>query len=82
MVALYKAQDVEGLLKVMDESEWDFNGYEDILLANRNAAWVPIMEKAMQGKPTFFAVGAGHLGGAKGVLSLLKKKGYTVKAVL
>jgi uncharacterized protein YbaP (TraB family) len=82
MVALYKAQDVEGLLKVMDESEWDFNGYEDILLSNRNAAWVPIMEKAMQEKPTFFAVGAGHLGGAKGVLSLLKKKGYTVKAVL
>ena len=82
MVALYKAQDVEGLLKVMDESEWDFNGYEDILLSNRNAAWVPIMEKAMQGKPTFFAVGAGHLGSAKGVLSLLKKKGYTVKAVL
>lgn len=82
MVALYKAQDVEGLLKVMDESDWDFNGYEDLLLANRNAAWVPIMEKAMQAKPTFFAVGAGHLGGEKGVLNLLKKQGYTVKAVL
>ena len=74
MVALYKAQDLEGLLKVMDDSEWDFNGYEDILLSNRNAAWVPIMEKAMQGKSTFFAVGAGHLGGKKGVLSLLKKQ--------
>lgn len=82
MVALYKAQDVEGLLKVMDESDWDFNGYEDLLLANRNAAWIPIMEKAMQAKSTFFAVGAGHLGGEKGVLSLLKKQGYTVKAVL
>lgn len=82
MVALYKAQDVEGLLKVMDDSEWDFNGYEDILLSNRNAAWVPVMEKAMQEKPTFFAVGAGHLGGKKGVLSLLKKQGYTLKAVL
>lgn len=82
MVALYKAQDVEGLLKVMDESDWDFNGYEDLLLANRNAAWIPIMEKAMQAKSTFFAVGAGHLGGEKGVLNLLKKQGYTVKAVL
>ncbi len=82
MVALYKAQDVEGLLKVMDNSEWDFNGYEDILLANRNAAWVPIMEKAMQTKPTFFAVGAGHLGGQKGVLSLLKKQGFRVRPVL
>lgn len=82
MVALYKAQDVEGLLKVMDNSEWDFNGYEDILLANRNAAWIPIMEKAMQTKPTFFAVGAGHLGGEKGVLSLLKKQGFRVRPVL
>lgn len=82
MVALYKAQDVEGLLKVMDNSEWDFNGYEDILLANRNAAWIPIMEKAMQTKPTFFAVGAGHLGGEKGVLSLLKKQGFVVRPVL
>ena len=66
----------------MDNSEWDFNGYEDILLANRNAAWIPIMEKAMQTKPTFFAVGAGHLGGEKGVLSLLKKQGFVVRPVL
>jgi len=81
MVALYKTQDVEGLLKAMDESEWDFNGYEDLLLANRNAAWIPVIQKAMQEKPTFFAVGAGHLGGEKGVLNLLKKQGYTVKPV-
>ncbi|MFN8344021.1 MAG: TraB/GumN family protein [Spirosomataceae bacterium] len=82
LVALYKAQDVEGLFKAMDESEWDFNGYEDLLLSNRNAAWVPVMEKAMQTKPTFFAVGAGHLGGKKGVLNLLKKQGYAIKPVL
>ncbi len=82
MVALYKKQDLAGLLKLMDNSEWDFNGYEDILLANRNASWIPLMENAMQEKATFFAVGAGHLGGSKGVLELLAKKGYTVKAVL
>lgn len=82
MVALYKQQDIEQLLKLMDESEWDFNGYEDLLLANRNTTWIPVMQKAMQTKPTFFAVGAGHLGGEKGVLSLLKKQGYVVKAVL
>lgn len=82
MVELYKTQDVEALLKMMDQSDWDFNGYEDVLLDNRNAAWIPVMEKAMEAKPTFFAVGAAHLGGEKGVLSLLKKKGYQVKAVL
>lgn len=81
MVALYKTQDLEALVKLMDESDWDYNGYENILLANRNANWIPIMEKAMQAKSSFFAVGAGHLGGEKGVLKLLKKKGYTVKAI-
>jgi uncharacterized protein YbaP (TraB family) len=30
---------------------------------------------------TFFAVGAGHLGGDQGVISLLRKKGYTVKPI-
>jgi len=82
MVSLYKAQDLEALVKLMDDSDWDFNGYEDILLANRNSAWIPVMEKAMQGKSSFFAVGAGHLGGEKGVLNLLKKKGYTLKPIL
>ena len=81
MVALYKTQDLEALVKLMDESDWDYNGYENILLANRNVNWIPIMEKAMQAKSSFFAVGAGHLAGEKGVLKLLKKKGYTVKAI-
>jgi hypothetical protein len=29
--------------------------------------------------PTLFAVGAGHLGGEKGVISLLKQQGFTVR---
>jgi uncharacterized protein YbaP (TraB family) len=32
-------------------------------------------------EPTFFAVGAGHLGGNTGVIALLRKQGYTVKPV-
>lgn len=35
----------------------------------------------MKEKSTFFAVGAGHLGGMKGVINLLKKAGYKVTAV-
>lgn len=81
MVKAYKEQDVEGLLKLMDESELEFEGYEDLLLSNRNAAWIPVIQKAMQDKTTFFAVGAAHLGGSKGVLQLLRKQGYTVRAV-
>jgi uncharacterized protein YbaP (TraB family) len=35
----------------------------------------------MQKESTFFAVGAGHLGGAQGVIALLREAGYTVTAI-
>ncbi len=80
MVEMYKNQDIEAMcqmLKSGDESE--LGNYENMLLNNRNINWIPLMSKAMLEKSTFFAVGAGHLGGEKGVVSLLKKAGYTVK---
>jgi uncharacterized protein YbaP (TraB family) len=39
------------------------------------------MEKNMKEGSCFFAVGAAHLGGDIGVISLLKKAGYKVRAV-
>jgi len=39
------------------------------------------MDKLMSNEPCFIAVGAGHLGGDKGVIKLLKEKGYQVEAV-
>ena len=48
---------------------------------NRNADWVAKMPAIMSDKPTFFAVGAGHLPGEKSVLNLLKLAGYEVEAV-
>ena len=52
-----------------------------IMFDNRNADWVAKMPAIMSDKPTFFAVGAGHLPGEKGVLNLLKLAGYEVDAV-
>jgi uncharacterized protein YbaP (TraB family) len=56
-------------------------GYEDLLLINRNKNWIPVMEKAMSTQATFFAVGAGHLPGKDGIISLLRNAGYTVNPV-
>jgi uncharacterized protein YbaP (TraB family) len=39
------------------------------------------MPAIMKQAPTFFAVGAGHLPGEKGVLQLLRNAGYTVEGV-
>ena len=59
--------------------KWD-NGMEKLLFT-RNANWVPLIEKAITQNHIFIAVGAGHLGGEKGVINLLRKAGYNVTAV-
>jgi uncharacterized protein YbaP (TraB family) len=83
LLAAYKAQDLPQLMKLVKESEFDTEGPEftEDLLTKRNANWIPIIERAARGKSTFFAFGAAHLGGADGVVSLLRAKGYTVKAI-
>lgn len=53
--------------------------FEQTMLIRRNRNWIPKMLNAMQSAPTFFAVGAGHLGGKEGLLVLLKEKGYQLK---
>jgi uncharacterized protein len=52
-----------------------------ILLEERNKNWVPQMEEAMKAKSIFMGVGAGHLGGDYGVISLLRKAGYSVEPI-
>jgi uncharacterized protein len=80
MVDAYKRRDLAALGGQISDAP-DLVGYEDILLKNRNANWVPVMEKAMAEMSSFFAVGAGHLPGKDGVIALLRKAGYTVKPV-
>jgi uncharacterized protein len=81
LIGAYKVQDLNLLMKLMRESKFDSDtkGYEDEILDKRNANWIPIIEKAARDKSTFFAFGAAHLAGEKGVVSLLRAKGYTVK---
>ena len=52
------------------------------LLDKRNIDWLTKMPNLMKEKSTFFAVGAGHLAGENGVLTLLKNKGYKITPIL
>lgn len=79
MVKLYKNQDLQGMQSMMESEEGGIGGYEDLLLVGRNRNWIPVMAGMMAERPTFFAVGAGHLGGGQGVVALLREAGYTVK---
>jgi uncharacterized protein len=81
MVRMYKAEDITGMQKMVSSQEEGLAEFEDLLLGNRNRNWIPLMGQMMKAQPTFFAVGAGHLGGEAGVVALLRKAGYRVEAV-
>lgn len=81
MVDIYKLQDVDGMYTMTMKDDDDYKEYEGSLLTNRNHNWIPEIIKMAKEKPTFFAVGAGHLGGPDGVIRLLRKAGYTLTPV-
>jgi uncharacterized protein YbaP (TraB family) len=62
-----------------DEKEFD-QMLEELLL-DRNASWIPAIEKMIAKGDAFIAVGAAHLIGKGSVLELLRAKGYTVNRV-
>ena len=80
MLSFYTKQDLAGLYNMVLESP-DFKDNLNVLLFDRNIRWIPKMEELAKQQSMFFAVGAGHLWGEKGVLQLLKDAGYTVEGV-
>lgn len=79
MIQVYKDQDIEKLYSLSTNDESSTSNYMDLLLYKRNRNWVGQFSTIGKDSSTLFAVGAGHLGGDKGVLQLLKQQGYTVR---
>ena len=83
MMDIYKSKDIDAMITMMNESENTMNSaFQDVLLNSRNKKWIPKIEAVAKDKPTFFGVGAAHLGGKEGVIALLRSKGYKVEAVM
>lgn len=82
MLDAYAHKDINKLQKITKETENIlFIKYNDVLITNRNKNWIPRIDKIIKENPTFFGVGALHLGGKEGVIKLLRKKGYKVEPV-
>ena len=81
LIEAYISKDFLKMEQLIEASSDSFEGMEDELLKNRNLDWIAKIEAFANQKPTFFAVGAGHLLGDGGVLSLLKRKGYHLKPI-
>ena len=72
--------DLAALEAVYKESETESPAMMDIMLNDRNARWIPRIDALLRGHDdALVVVGAAHLIGKKGVLELLKAKGYTIE---
>jgi len=74
----YKLQNLNALNQSISKEEQSLQPYLEMMLYNRNKNWIPKIKSEVSKGACFFAVGAGHLGGERGVINLLRKEGYTV----
>lgn len=81
MLAYYLEGDLKKLMEMI-EADPGLGNYTQTLLDDRNERWISTIEQSISQRPTFIAIGAGHLGGEKGVITLLRKKGYEITPVL
>ncbi len=80
MVKIYQSKDINAMQQLTTKDP-AFGKYEAMMLQNRNQNWIPVIIAEAKAKPTFFAVGAAHLGGTNGVITLLRKQGYKAEPV-
>lgn len=85
-MSVYLARDLKGLQVLNDElmsgsDQGVAEHFENQLVVKRNHLMAERMLPRLQEGNAFIAIGALHLPGEEGVLNLLVKKGYRVKAV-
>ena len=82
LLKTYNNEDITALYELTQEDKTlSTSVHADKLLTNRNKNWIPKIIELSQDQPTFFGVGAAHLGGNNGVIELLRNEGFKVKAV-
>jgi len=77
----YLAGDLAKLQSMMEEEREGMGGMAERLIYQRNEKWAETLAAQLAEGSLFIAVGAGHLPGDRGLLELLKAKGYTVEGV-
>lgn len=80
MMEIYFSGNLQELYQFMIESD----GYDEIeepLMIARNMNWLPKITDLLPEKSLFITVGAGHLPGERGIISILEKQGFLVERV-
>lgn len=81
MVNAYKTENLAALTQLIQDPAWMSQEQQEKLLNERNRNWATIIPTIIKDQSTFIAVGAGHLLGNKGLIPLLRAKGYTVTPI-
>jgi uncharacterized protein YbaP (TraB family) len=82
MLKAYDSQQSKLIYEISFKTSPEMLYLKDILLDNRNKAWVSYLQKNMYSKSYFVAVGAAHLAGDLGMVELLKKAGFKLEPIL
>ena len=72
----FNAGDYDALLEIGRSTYGP--GYLSAMAEQRNLGWLPTLESELDHGHALVAVGAGHLGGPSGLISLLRNHGFTV----
>ena len=76
MINAWRHGDVDTLNRIVRESFQDFPSLARRLIDARNQNWIPKIDGYLRSGHTYFVVvGAGHMGGPNGLLTLLKARG-------
>jgi len=78
MFRLYRQRDLDALM-LMIEDDPTLTDRTGSLLVDRNRRWIEPLEKLLGKEKVFIAVGAAHLPGKDGVITLLRNHGYVLK---
>ncbi|RYY48195.1 MAG: TraB/GumN family protein [Chitinophagaceae bacterium] len=81
MVQVYRSQQLNKIEDMFNKPEFGLKDGMEILLDKRNIDWVNQLKKILPDQNIFMAVGAGHLVGKMGLISLLRKEGYTLRPI-
>lgn len=81
LTEIYLSQQIDSMYMMILDEGGVLAEEQNNFLDNRNKAWIPKIEAFIEEKKSFIAVGAGHLGGPRGVIRLLEEKGYTVTPI-
>ena len=80
LIAAWRRGDADAITRMSHEMQRDLPTFTQRLIAERNQNWIPKIERYLHDRRTYFVVaGAAHMGGANGVLALLKARGCRIE---